>query len=283
MKVELAKTAGFCFGVNRAVELVYNLISEGEKVCTLGPIIHNPIVVNDLSSKGVRIVEDVSQVHSDEVLVIRSHGVERSVIDEIKSRGIKYKDATCPYVSKIHRIAASAGEKDATLIIIGDENHPEVIGIKGHAKGEVFVVADSNDLEKLLENNSYLAKKRVFLVAQTTFSLKEWKKSLSVIKKLYTNAEIFDTICRATEERQKEAALLSERCDLMLIIGGKQSSNTAKLMETSKQNCEKTFLVEQIDELPLEDMKKADFIGVTAGASTPVGIIKEVLKICQNL
>ena len=283
MKVELAKTAGFCFGVNRAVELVYQLIAQGEKVCTLGPIIHNPIVVNDLSSKGVKIVSDVSQVGDNEVLVIRSHGVPQSVINEIKLRGIRCKDATCPYVAKIHRIAASAAKSGAALIIVGDENHPEVIGIKGHADGEVFVAASGEELEELVKNNPDLAEKPVNFVVQTTFSQKEWKENLNLIKKLYTNAEIFDTICKATEERQEEASLLSKKCDLMLVIGGRESSNTAKLLDTAKKNCEKTFLVEHKDELPLEEMKKAEFIGITAGASTPVGIIKEVLKICQNL
>jgi 4-hydroxy-3-methylbut-2-enyl diphosphate reductase len=281
MKVEVAKSAGFCFGVNRAIEIVNKLVDDKNKVATLGPIIHNPIVVAQLEEKGVRTVSSIDEVGEDEILVIRSHGVPESVIKELEEKNIKFVDATCPYVRKIHKIVS----KDETTdkIIIGDKDHPEIVGIKGHAKGKSYVVRNLDELKKLTEKDNFLPENPKIFVAQTTFSIKDWEKSMDFVKKVYTNAEIFDTICRATEERQSETDSLSKKADAMIVIGGKNSSNTKKLYDTAKKNCADTYFVETAKDLPTDKLKGKEYIGITAGASTPVGIIKEVLKLCQNL
>ncbi|MEE1282001.1 MAG: bifunctional 4-hydroxy-3-methylbut-2-enyl diphosphate reductase/30S ribosomal protein S1 [Acutalibacteraceae bacterium] len=278
----LAKTAGFCFGVNRAVNLVYEL-SDKEKVCTLGPIIHNTEMVKELEKKGVLIADNPSDVKNNYTVVIRSHGVAKSVYDEINSLGLKYADATCPFVSKIHKKVAKAGKENSIVLIIGDKNHPEVKGIEGHCNGEFFTVKYHDQVEKLINDNPKLKTESVTVVSQTTFDVSEWKKSLKIIKKLCTNAVIFDTICNATAERQEEARSLAEKVDLMIVIGDKTSSNTCKLYDICKRVCSKTYLVETYRDLSTIDFSAACNIGVTAGASAPARIIKEVLDtMAQN-
>ncbi|MEE0264543.1 MAG: bifunctional 4-hydroxy-3-methylbut-2-enyl diphosphate reductase/30S ribosomal protein S1 [Acutalibacteraceae bacterium] len=280
--ITLAKTAGFCFGVNRAVNLVYKL-SDSEKVCTLGPIIHNTEMVKELEKKGVIIVDSPAAVPEDYTVVIRSHGVPKSVYDEISSLGLKYSDATCPFVSKIHKTVAKAGKENSIVLIIGDKNHPEVKGIEGHCCGEFFTVKYHDQVQKLIEDNPKLKTEPVTVVAQTTFDVSEWKKSLKIIKKLCTNAVIFDTICNATAERQEEARSLAEKVDLMIVIGDKTSSNTCKLYDICKRVCNRTYLVETYRDLSAIDFTAACNIGVTAGASAPAKIIKEVLDtMAQN-
>ncbi|MEE1075977.1 MAG: bifunctional 4-hydroxy-3-methylbut-2-enyl diphosphate reductase/30S ribosomal protein S1 [Acutalibacteraceae bacterium] len=280
--ITLAKTAGFCFGVNRAVNLVYEL-SEKEKVCTLGPIIHNTEMVKELEKKGVIIADKPGDVKEDYIVVIRSHGVAKSVYDEINSMGLKYADATCPFVSKIHKTVAKAGRENSIVLIIGDKNHPEVKGIEGHCNGEFFTVKYHDQVEKLINDNPKLKTESVTVVSQTTFDVSEWKKSLKIIKKLCTNAVIFDTICNATAERQEEARSLAEKVDLMIVIGDKTSSNTCKLYEICKRVCSRTYLVETYRDLSTIDFSTACNIGVTAGASAPARIIKEVLDtMAQN-
>ncbi len=283
MKITLAKTAGFCFGVNAAVNTVYDLVNSGQRVCTLGPIIHNPQLVEELGGKGVRIVEMPSQVENGEVLVIRSHGVEKAVIDQCKNNSIKYVDATCPFVSKIHKIVTEHSLQGFVTIIAGDKNHQEVKGIVGHTFGQVYVVADENELGDLLKNNPDLLIKNVILVSQTTFNAKTWEKVQKIVKKVCTNAKVFDTICNATSMRQQEAYELSKCNDAIIVIGGRHSSNTAKLFQVCAANCEKTFLIETAKELPLERLKECESIGVVAGASTPAGIIKEAIKTMSEL
>ena len=275
-KVTLAKTAGFCFGVNRAVNMVYEL-AEKEKVCTLGPIIHNAEVVNELKEKGVIIADSPCDVKEGYTVVIRSHGVGRKVYDEISGLGLKYEDATCPFVSKIHKTVAKAGKENSTVIIIGDKNHPEVKGIEGHCCGQYFTVKNHDEIENLVENHQGLKTNKVTVVSQTTFDVSEWKKSLKIIKKVCTNAVIFDTICNATAERQEEARSLAEKSDLMIVIGDKTSSNTCKLYDICRRVCSRTYLVETSKELSSIDFSTACDIGVTAGASAPARIIKEVL------
>lgn len=278
----LAKTAGFCFGVNRAVNLVYEL-SDKEKVCTLGPIIHNTEMVKELEKKGVIIADKPSDVKNNYTVVIRSHGVAKSVYDEINTLGLKYADATCPFVSKIHKKVAKAGKENSIVLIIGDKNHPEVKGIEGHCSGEFFTVKYHDQVEKLINDNPKLKTELVTVVSQTTFDVSEWKKSLKIIKKLCTNAVIFDTICNATAERQEEARSLAEKVDLMIVIGDKTSSNTCKLYDICKRVCSKTYLVETYRDLSTIDFSTACNIGVTAGASAPARIIKEVLDtMAQN-
>ena len=284
MKITLAKTAGFCFGVNRAVNTVYDLLKEGKKVCTLGPIIHNPQLVEELEQKGVRIVNSPSEVDFGETLVIRSHGVEQTVIDDCENKEVCYVDATCPFVSKIHKIVAQKSKDGYVTIIAGDKNHQEVKGIVGHTFGEVYVVANEEELQNLLKFKENFCSKKVIMVSQTTFNAKIWEKLQLFLKKVCTNAEIFDTICNATAMRQQEAHELSKQSDAVIVIGGRHSSNTAKLFTVCKANCEKTYLIETADELPIDSLLGCDEIGVVAGASTPACIIKEAIKtMSENL
>lgn len=283
MNIELAKTAGFCFGVRRAVDTVYELIDKNVRVCTLGPIIHNPQLVAELEQNGVRVVETVDEVGRDETLVIRSHGVPQSVIERAEKISLNIIDATCPFVSKIHKIVREASDKGSSILIAGDKDHKEVIGIVGHAYGDVSVFSDERSLEKLLEERPELTQKDLCVVAQTTFNEEIWKKCEKILKKYCTNASIFGTICNATSVRQSEAADLSAKSDAMVVIGGRHSSNTRKLFDVCKANCEKTIQVETADELDTLFFEGAHFIGVVAGASTPAAIIKEVIKTMSEI
>ena len=275
-QIILAKTAGFCFGVDRAVNLVYELVGEGKKVCTLGPIIHNAQLVADLESKGVKIIDDISQAPQGYTVVVRTHGVEKSVLDELESKGIDYVNATCPFVTKIHNIVKKQDE-NTVVLIAGDKNHPEVLGIKSYCKGDSYVFKNEEELIEIIQKHKIAQKNDVICVAQTTFSLNEQKKCKKIFKKLCTNCKIFDTICNATSDRQNEAEELSKNSDAMIVVGGRHSSNTCKLRDTGEANCP-TFLIETADELASLDLSKYNVIGVTAGASTPSVIIKEVLK-----
>jgi len=282
LKFYVAKSAGYCFGVNRAVNLVNKLLEEGKKVYTLGPIIHNPQTLAELEVKGVRVVNSPGEVPPGGTIVIRSHGVPKSTLEEVKSQGLECMDATCPYVAKIHQIVAQAGKNGKTVLIAGDASHPEVQGIQGHCIGECFVFRDAQELQNLVENHHFDGNSGVCVVAQTTFSVAEWENCLKIIKRVYTNPTIFDTICNATAKRQSESALLSQKCDLMIVIGGRQSSNTAKLRDVCGKYCT-TYLIESADELPLSALKEAGCIGITAGASTPASIIKEVLDTMSEI
>lgn len=282
-EIILASTAGFCFGVNRAVEMVEDLLNKGQKVATLGPIIHNPQLVEDLGRRGARIVESPDEVKKDEVLVIRSHGVAKSVTDCAENLRLTVADATCPFVAKIHKIVAEAGKKGQTVLIAGDRNHKEVEGIMGHCTGEFYVFETLEDLDNLAKMGSISAKMPICVVSQTTFNTELWKKCEKFLKKVYTNAIIFDTICNATSKRQQEAYELASKCDAMVVIGGRHSSNTCKLYDVCKSVCDKTVHVETADEIEGSFFLSADLVGVVAGASTPSGIIKEVLKTMQDL
>ncbi len=275
-QIILAKTAGFCFGVDRAVNLVYDLVNDGKKVCTLGPIIHNAQLVADLESKGVKIIDDISEAPQGYTVVVRTHGVEKNVLDELENKNIDFVNATCPFVTKIHNIVKKQDE-NTVVLIAGDKNHPEVLGIKSYCKGPSFVFKDEKELEKIIQDNDIGQKNSVICVAQTTFSLNEQKKCKKIFKKLCTNCKIFDTICNATSDRQNEAEELSKKSDAMIVVGGRHSSNTCKLRDTGEANCP-TFLIETADELASLDLSTYNVIGVTAGASTPSVIIKEVLK-----
>jgi len=278
LKITLAETAGFCFGVDRAVNMVYELLNDGKKVCTLGPIIHNPQLVKQLEEKGVRVVESESEVKNDEILVIRSHGVPASFLKKAQDADVKLCDATCPFVSKIHKIVNDAGKEGRTVLIAGDKNHKEVIGIIGHTLGQAYVFSDLDELKKLTDEHAELTKNPVCIVAQTTYNRDVWEKCKNFLKKVYTNAIIFDTICNATSLRQKEAAMLSLKSDAMVVIGGRHSSNTSKLYDVCKQNCERTVQIETADELNKDFFENVFKVGVVAGASTPAAIIKEVIK-----
>ena len=275
MKVLLAKTAGFCFGVDRAVKLTYQLLAEGRKVATLGPLIHNPQVVADLAEKGALTCEDLDDVPDGYEVVIRSHGVPARVYEKINTRGLAFHDATCPFVSKIHKLAEEAGKNGALLLVAGDAKHPEVQGIVGHTTGPVLVFAGEEELAalrpKIAQHESITA------VAQTTFQVQAWEKCKTALKKWCTNAQIFDTICNATWARQQEAEDLSQRCDHMIVIGGHHSSNTQKLLQVAARHTT-AITVETADELDRTWLQGAETVGVTAGASTPSSIIEEVLN-----
>ncbi len=281
-EITLAKKAGFCFGVDRAIKLIEKLAAEGRKVATLGPIIHNSQVIEDLESRGVRVVNSPSEVEDGAILVLRTHGVTQDVLREVEESGCEYIDAVCPFVKKIHKIVLDNSSEDVVTLIAGDENHPEVKGIKSCAKGESYVIGNADEIDELLEKHTSLSEKSLIFVAQTTFSIKEWQKSIKKIKLLCTNAKIFDTICSATEERQNEAALLSRSSDAMVIVGGRHSSNTRKLLSVCESNCP-AFLVETASELYGIPLGGYGSIGLTAGASTPAGIIKEVLETMSEI
>ena len=281
-KIILAETAGFCFGVDRAVNLVYSLVNDGKKVCTLGPIIHNAQLVGDLEQRGVKIIDSIDECPDGYMVVVRTHGVEKSVIDDIENKNIDYVDATCPFVKKIHRIVKKF-DSSVPVLVAGDVNHPEVIGIRSYCNGKSFVFKNDEELQKILQNDYIDKNEKIICVSQTTFSLEEWKKCEKIIKKVCTNCEIFDTICRATEYRQSEAAELSEICQAMVVVGDPKSSNTGRLAMICREHCGRVFLVDNASELRPEDFRGVSDVGITAGASTPAWIIKEVNKTMSEI
>ncbi len=275
MPVILAKSAGFCFGVSRAVARVEELLAAGEQVCTLGPIIHNPQVVGQLAARGVTIADRPEDTPAGAVLVIRSHGVPENVYDRLRTLGIRYSDATCPFVEKIHRIVAEHSAAGRTVLIAGDPDHPEVLGIRGHCRGDVFVFRDVQELQAIFSNDPQSTKRSLIMVAQTTFNTNLWEKCADLAKKDCTNLLIFDTICVATTKRQTEAIGLARRCRSVVIVGGRESSNTTKLRDVCAPFCQ-THLIEGAADLRREWFCPGETAGLTAGASTPSDIIKEV-------
>lgn len=302
MKIELAKSAGFCFGVERAVKTVRALIEEndGARLYTLGCLIHNPHVTAELSRGGVTMLSDEAELQAalnaakggkKTVLVIRTHGIAQAQEQHLRlvqksAPSLSVVDCTCPFVKKIHRIAKeesapfSEHPEEALGLIFGDERHPEVEGIRSYFSCRSEVFADFASFEAYLTANAeaLAQKKRLILVSQTTQSLSEYKKCQKKLKKLYTNANIFDTICSVTEDRQSETAALAKRADVMLVVGGKSSSNTQKLYAISKRFCPQTFFVEEAGEVPRPSLAAHSLVGITAGASTPRDIIQEVRK-----
>ncbi len=272
--VTVAQKAGFCFGVSRAVKITQEGLDNGKKIATLGPIIHNRAVVESFEKQGVRIIENPDEAIPGETVVIRSHGITKSDEEILKNKGIDYIDATCPFVKKIHNIVDDAYKKGYEILIIGDKNHPEVIGINGWCNNSAIVVENENQIEKLTFN----PEKEVYVVAQTTFERELWKKITKIIKNTCQSAIVFDTICSATNERQKYAAELAKVSDVFIVVGGKNSSNTKKLYDIASPLCNHTFLVEEAGELPKDILSLGNSFGITAGASTPEHIIKEVLK-----
>lgn len=274
--IKTAESAGFCFGVDRAVKLVYDeLESHGGRVATLGPIIHNKDVVEDLKKKGVRIVDSVSDLEKGEKAVVRSHGVGKSVYDALAENGNEFIDATCPFVAKIHKIVREKTREGYFILIAGDKDHPEVQGIVGHCGENCFVFKDKDELKDFFEKNYKNLKKRLAIVAQTTYNILIWGECMRAIPDDKENILVFDTICSATSKRQSDAALLSKEADIMIVVGGRHSSNTIKLYNVCSENC-RSYHIENADELYSLDLKNADIIGITAGASTPAYIIKEV-------
>lgn len=275
VQVEIAKTAGFCFGVDRAVKVTQKLVEQGEKVTTLGPLIHNPQVIEEFQKQGVTISGQVQDIPQGATAVIRSHGVASSVYEELTQCGVKTEDATCPFVKKIQKIAQEYGENGGTVIIAGNKEHPEVVGIAGHTKGPVFVISNVDELETIFPRID--VEKPIAMVAQTTFQVTKWLECVSFLKKVCTNAAIFDTICSATWERQDEIDEMAHRCDLIIVIGGRESSNTKKLCDVAAVHT-RAVQIETAEDLTAEMLQGVQKIGITTGASTPAPVIEEVLN-----
>ena len=275
MGVIVAKTAGFCFGVKRAVEKVYEQIGKTDKpIYTYGPIIHNEEVVRDLHEKGVDVIdtmEDLAALH-DAVVVIRSHGVGKDVYDLLHTNGVEVVDATCPYVKKIHKIVSEQSSAGKQVIIVGNETHPEVQGIKGWGNDDTKVIESFEDFENL----NLSKEKQICIVAQTTFNYNKFQELVEKISRKSYDINVLNTICNATQERQVEAKKIASQVDVMIVIGGKHSSNTQKLYEICQKECNKTYYIQTLDDLNPECISSACNVGITAGASTPNNIIEEV-------
>ncbi len=274
--IEIASSAGFCFGVSRAIDFIEKGLAEGKKIATLGPIIHNERVVDSLLKKGVRIIDTPEEAFDDETVIIRSHGVGKEIFSRIKG---EYIDATCPFVKKIQTIVENYYKKCYTIVVAGDENHPEVKGINGWCNNNAIIIKDIDDAVSKLES---VKDKPLCVVAQTTSSTVFWKKLKKIIKSTCQAPLFFDTICSATETRQNEALEIAKKSDVFFVIGGKHSSNNIKLAEIGKRVCENVYHVEGKDDLPCADKYICKKIGVTAGASTPDWIIKEVLHTMEE-
>ncbi len=277
MNVELAKTAGFCFGVKRAVDTVYQQIEQyrGEKIFTYGPIIHNEEVIKDLRSHGVEVLNDEEELKTADadVVVIRSHGVAKYIYDIMEERGITCVDATCPFVKKIHKIVAEKSAEGSYIVIVGNGEHPEVQGIHGWAGEQVTVVQTPEDAERFeLPDKD----QKVCIVAQTTFNYNKFKELVEIISKKRYDIVVLNTICNATKERQTEARQIAARVDAMVVIGDKRSSNTQKLFEICKEECLNTYYIQTLDDLDINQLRSVESVGITAGASTPNKIIEEV-------
>lgn len=281
MEITVAKSAGFCFGVQRAVDSVYKELEENSgKIYTFGPIIHNEQVVEDLNKRGIEVIDTVEQLKEikEGTVVIRSHGVAKEIYDILEQQKLKMVDATCPFVKKIHNIVLDESNNGKTIIIIGNDNHPEVEGIKGWVNGEVIVINKEEQIEKL----SLPEQTKACIVSQTTFNHNKFKYLVEIIRKKGYDITVVNTICNATHVRQVEAQKISSKVDGMIIIGGKNSSNTQKLYDICRNECENTFYVQTVKDLNLHELKSLKSIGITAGASTPKNIIEEVRTECQK-
>lgn len=280
MEVVVAKSAGFCFGVKRAVETVYAEIEKGKKIYTYGPIIHNEEVVKDLEKKGVVVLESEEELKAlkEGTVIIRSHGVEKRIQRLIEDNGLECIDATCPFVKRIHRIVEEAGKDNKEVVIAGNSGHPEVEGIVG------WTDADTTILESVEEAKQFEKKTEadICMVSQTTFNYKKFQDIVEIFEEKGYNGSVVNTICNATEERQTEARKIAASVDVMIVIGGKHSSNTRKLYEICKQECENTYFIQTLDDLHLEIPKSVRLVGITAGASTPKKIIEEVQNYVSN-
>ncbi len=276
MQIITAKSAGFCFGVKRAVDKVYEEAQNSDvPVYTFGPIIHNEEVVGDLEERGVHAVSDINELkHMPKgTVVIRSHGVSKDIYDQIQSIGFKIVDATCPFVLKIHRFVKEYSEKGYHIIIIGNDSHPEVEGIKGWSNPQRTTVLQTKE-EAV--NFTLSSGQKACIVSQTTFNYNKFQELVEIIQKKGYDIIVLNTICNATEERQKEAADIAAKA--MIVIGGRHSSNTQKLFEICKNECANTYYIQTLDDLDLTQFRSIDNVGITAGASTPNNIIEEVHK-----
>ena len=275
MDVTVAKTAGFCFGVKRAVEKVYEQIEKGKTpIYTFGPIIHNEEVVRDLEERGVKVLETAEELRqlTDGVVVIRSHGVGKDIYDILEKNGIEIIDATCPFVKKIHRIVSEQNENGRRVIIVGNGKHPEVEGIKGWGNDDTLVIETAEEFEKLQISDG----EKLCIVAQTTFNYNKFQDLVEKISKTRDDILVLNTICNATQERQVEARQIASQVDVMIVIGGRNSSNTQKLYEICRRECKETYYIQTLKDFKPEKAGSVRSVGITAGASTPNQIIEEV-------
>jgi len=276
MEVRLAKSAGFCFGVKKAMEKVYARIEEdkGTPIYTFGPIIHNEEVVKELEQKGVKVIESIDELNSLEkgIIIIRSHGIAKNVQEQMEEAGFTCVDATCPFVKRIHNIVAKESEKGSKIIIIGNAGHPEVEGIRGWSSSETVIIEN----EQMAEAFTAEKKEKICIVSQTTFNYNKFKDIVEIFREKGYDINVVNTICNATEERQTEARAIASEADVMIVIGGKHSSNTRKLYEICQKECTNTHFIQTLDDLNLEVPKSVRLVGITAGASTPNNIIEEV-------
>ena len=278
MEINVAKTAGFCFGVKRAVDQVYEQTEKenGKKIYTYGPIIHNEEVVKDLRSRGVEVIHSEEELAAltEGIVIIRSHGVPKGIYDLLEERKLQYVDATCPFVKKIHNIVKKASEEGSHVIIIGNPEHPEVQGIMGWSLLPVTVIQDAEEAEQL----SLPEEQKICIVSQTTFNYNKFKDLVEIISKKRYDISVLNTICNATKERQTEAKSIAKGVDAMIVIGDKHSSNTQKLFEICKKACNNTYYIQTLDDLDMNQLRSVETVGITAGASTPNKIIEEVQK-----
>lgn len=286
MRIEVAKSAGFCFGVKRAVNKVYEKAEKQTKVIyTYGFIIHNEEVVRDLQEKGVRVIHTKEELTGcrDGLVVIRSHGVPKEIYHILKQEQIEFIDATCPFVLKIHRIVEAYTRKGCHIIIVGDNSHPEVEGIRGWCNEDaVTVVSGEEEARDFSLKKGEPFEKKVCIVAQTTFNNNKFQEIVEIIQKKGYDIIVLNTICDATFERQTEAKAIARQVDAMIVIGGRNSSNTQKLFEICEKECENTYYIQTLDDLDVSKIQSMDSVGITAGASTPNNIIEEVQKNVRN-
>ncbi|MGI6030588.1 MAG: bifunctional 4-hydroxy-3-methylbut-2-enyl diphosphate reductase/30S ribosomal protein S1 [Eubacteriales bacterium] len=277
---KLAKSAGFCFGVRRAVDMVWEQLDKTDKkLYMLGPIVHNMPLIHRMEQKGAILIEDIEEIPSvhDARVLIRAHGLPLHEYERLNEAKLEYADGTCPFVRKIHDIVRKRSQLGDQVIIIGDAAHPEVVGINGWCNNSAIVAKNSTELTEHLKQYDNLAQNPVCVVAQTTINRENFEKCVDILKKQCTNAQIFDTICNATNERQQEAARIAQDADAMIVIGSFESSNTRKLVEVCKKFCDRVYHIETASELDPAIVSQNDRIGLTAGASTPAFIIKEVV------
>ena len=274
MEIRLAESAGFCFGVKRAVDKVYEQIETGKTIYTYGPIIHNEEVVKDLEKKGVRVIETKEELEqlTEGTVVIRSHGVSKDIYDILEQKGLECIDATCPFVKRIHRIVEKESLDGKEIIVVGNPSHPEVQGIVGWCQGPVIVLETPDEALEYTPKEG----KNLCIVAQTTYNYKKFQYIVEIFEKKGYNNSVVNTICNATEERQTQARAIAKEADVMIVIGGKHSSNTRKLYEICSRECANTYFIQTLDDLHLELPKAVRLVGITAGASTPNKLIEEV-------
>lgn len=280
MEVILAKSAGFCFGVKRAVEQVYEQAGKKEKIYTYGPIIHNEEVVKDLEKRGVKVIESEEELCrlKEGTVIIRSHGVAKRIYALIEETGLSCVDATCPFVKRIHNIVEKESASGKRIVIIGNENHPEVEGIKGWTLHGADVIESVKEAENFTADQN----EKICIVSQTTFNYNKFQDIVEILKKSRYNSSVVNTICNATEERQTEAKEIASEADVMIVIGGAHSSNTRKLYEICSKECARTYFIQSLADLKLELSDSVRLVGITAGASTPNNIIEEVQNYVRN-